>query len=69
MPTNRITRSTLIPDDAARSRLSATARIALPMRVFCNMTATARIVTRLMMMHHRFTGVMAKAPEPICLRI
>ena len=65
--TNKMTRSTLMPDDAARSRLSATARMALPIRVFCSISATSSSTTRLMMMHHRLTGVIAKAPEPICV--
>ena len=40
-----MTRSTSMPDDSARSRLSDTARIALPMRVRCRNRATPTSTT------------------------
>ena len=40
-----MTFSTSMPDDAARSRLSATARIALPIRVNWSAMATATSTT------------------------
>ena len=43
--TKLMTRSTSMPDDSARSRLSATARIALPMRVRCRNRATPTSTT------------------------
>ena len=44
--TKRMTRSTSMPDEAARSGLSATARIALPILVNCSSEATATITRR-----------------------
>ena len=46
--TSRITESTLMPDDAARSGLSLMARMALPVRVRCSAVATTMRTTRLM---------------------
>ena len=54
-----MTRLTLMPEDAARSRLSATARIALPIVVRCSMSATNTRTTRAMTIEMMAAGTSA----------
>jgi hypothetical protein len=53
---------TLMPEDAARSRLSATARIALPIFVRCSISATSTRTTREMISEARSALVMRNRP-------
>jgi hypothetical protein len=58
----RITRSTSMPEDAARSRLSATARMALPIFVRCSISATRTRTTMEITMEASARGVRENRP-------
>ena len=60
--TKLMTRLTSMPDDSARSRLSATARMALPIRVRCRNNATATSTTIEMTMPIRSRGTIDTGP-------
>ena len=60
--TKVMTRSTLMPDDSARSRLSATARVALPTLVRCRNRATPTSTTTEMTMPQKSRGTRRSGP-------
>jgi len=59
----RMTRCTSMPEDSARSRLSATARIALPMRVRCSIVATPTRARVARSITARSRGVIRSGPK------
>ena len=61
--TTRTTRFTLMPDTAARSALSATARVALPNRVRWSINPTATRATMMTTMVVISRGVTAHGPN------
>ena len=61
--TRRMTPSTSIPEAAASAGLSATARVALPRRVFSSTMPMRAITTALITRDHRLLGEMETGPS------